>query len=227
MCRIPRAVAPEYPHLVLQCGNYGQTIFEEDADYRLYLAMLRESLAKFGLSILAYCLMSDHIHFVCVPRDAASLAKTLNTLHMRYSQYFNHKKGRHGHLWQGRFYSSILDGRHALEAIRFIETNPLRRGLVADATAYPWSSARGHALVSSDPVLQDGCSIVRGVGDWKAFLSAASDVELIEDIRRNMRAGRPCGDKEFVRTLEILLHRNLSARPRGRPRKVVENPKEL
>jgi hypothetical protein len=70
-------------------------------------------------------------------------------------------------------------------------------------------------------VLQDGCSIVRGAGDWKAYLSAASDVELVEDIRRNMRTGRPCGDKEFVRTLEILLNRSLTARPRGRPRKIV------
>ena len=84
--------------------------------------------------------MSDHVHYVCVPRDADSLAKTLNTLHMRYSQYFNDKKGRHGHLWQGRFYSSILDDRHALEAMRYDETNPVRRGLVEDATAYPWSS---------------------------------------------------------------------------------------
>jgi len=46
MCRVARAVAPEYPHHVLQCGNYGQTIFEEDADYRLYLVMLRESVAS-------------------------------------------------------------------------------------------------------------------------------------------------------------------------------------
>jgi len=219
MARIARAVAAGYPHHVLQRGNYRQTVFEEDTDYHRYRDMLGECAPKFGLSIWAYCLMSDHVQYVCVPKDADSLAKALNTLHMRYSQYFNHKKGRHGHLWQGRFYSSILDDRHALEAIRYDDTNPVRWGLVADATAYPWSSARGHALVASDPVLQDGCSIVRGAGDWKAYLSAASDVELVEDIRRNMRTGRPCGDKEFVRTLEILLNRSLTARPRGRPRK--------
>ncbi|MFZ2146944.1 MAG: transposase [Sedimentisphaerales bacterium] len=59
-----------HPHHILQRGNYRQTVFEEDADYRLYLDMLGESAAKFGLSIWAYCLMRDHVHFVCVPRDA-------------------------------------------------------------------------------------------------------------------------------------------------------------
>jgi putative transposase len=221
MCRIARAVAAGYPHHVLQRGNYRQTVFEEDADYHRYREMLSECVAKFGLSIWAYCLMSDHVHFVCVPRDADSLAKALNTLHMRYSQYFNCKKNRHGHLWQGRFYSSILDDNHAFEAMRFIETNPVRRRLVDDATAYPWSSARGHALGAFDPVLQDGCSIIHAAGDWKSYLGAASDVELVEDIRRNIRTGRPCGHKEFVQTLEILLNRSLTARPRGRPRKIV------
>jgi len=140
---------------------------------------------------------------------------------MRYSQYFNDKKHRRGHLWQGRFYSSILDDRHAVEAIRYEETNPVRRGLVEDATAYPLSSARGHALGAFDPVLQDGCSIIHAAGDWKSYLNAAGDGELVENIRKNMRTGRPCGDREFVWTLEGLLNRSLTARPRGRPRKVA------
>jgi len=220
MSRIARAVAAGYPHHILQRGNYSQTVFEEEADYRRYLDMLGECTAKFGLFIWAYCLMSDHVQYVCVPKEADSLAKTVNTLHMRYSQYFNGKKNRHGHLWQGRFYSTILDDRHALEAIRYDETNPVRCGLVEDAAAYPWSSARGHALGAFDPVLKAGCPIIQEAGDWKSYLSASCDGELVDNIRKNMRAGRPCGDWEFVRKLEILLGRGLTARPRGRPRKI-------
>jgi putative transposase len=221
MSRIARAVAAGYPHHILQRGNYSQTVFEEDADYRRYLGLFGECTAKFGLSVWAYCLMSDHVQCVCVPKNTDSLAKALNTLHMRYSQYFNGKKKRHGHLWQGRFYSTILDDRHVLEAMRYDETNPVRRGLVSDATAYPWSSARRHALGVFDPILEDCCSVIQAAGDWKTFLSAVSDGELVEEIRRNMRTGRPCGDKEFVRKLEIQLNRSLTARPRGRPRKIV------
>lgn len=222
MSRIARAVAAGYPHHVLQRGNYRQKVFDEDADYRRYLDMLGESAAKFGLSIWAYCLMSDHVHYVCVPRDADSLAKTLNTLHMRYSQYFNHKKGRHGHLWQGRFYSSILDDCHALEAIRYDETNPVRWGLVADVTAYPWSSARSHTTGTADPVLQDGCPLRARVSDWAAYLKDPCDKSAVETLRKNMKTGKPCGSLEFVRQLEVLLGRKLERRPRGRPKKVQQ-----
>ena len=219
MCRIARAVAAGYPHYVLQRGNYRQTIFDEDADYRLYLDMLGESAAKFGLSIWAYCLMRDHVHFVCVPRDADSLAKALNTLHVRYTQYFNHKKGRHGHLWQGRFYSSILDDRHAFEAVRFVETNPVRWRLVDEAPAYPWSSARSHASGAADPVLQDGCPLKARISDWAAYLQSPCDLAAVEALRKNMKTGKPCGSLEFLRQLEVLLGRKLERRPRGRPRK--------
>lgn len=219
MCRIARAVAAGYPHHVLQRGNYRQTIFDEDADYRLYLDMLGESAAKFGLSIWAYCLMRDHVHFVCVPRDADSLAKALNTLHMRYSQYFNRKKGCHGHLWQGRFYSSILDDAHAFEAVRYDETNPVRWGLVADATAYPWSSARSHTTGAADPVLQDGCPLKERFDDWAVYLQGPCNIAAVEALRKNMKTGKPCGSLEFVRQLETLLGRKLERRPRGRPRK--------
>ena len=219
MSRLPRAVAAGYPHHVLQRGNFNQAVFEEEADYRRYLALLGECTGKFGLSVWAYCLMSDHVHFVCVPRDTASLADSINSLHMRYAQYFNDKKRRHGHLWQGRFYSSILDERHALEAMRYDETNPVRRGLAPDATAYPWSSARGHARGAFDPILKGGCPIIRAAGDWRAYLAAPPDPGRVESLRRNIRSGRPCGDREFVRSIETLLDRTLTARPRGRPRK--------
>lgn len=219
MGRIARALAAGYPHHVLQRGNYRQPVFEEDADYRHYLSMIGEYGAKFGLSIWAYCLMSDHVHYICLPAKADTLSKTLNILNTRYSRYFNDKKQRHGHLWQSRFFSNILDERHALEAMRFCETNPLRKGLVADATAYRWSSARAHALGIPDALLQDGCPILPAAGDWKSFLDAPGDQGLIQNIRINIHTGRPCGDREFVRMLESLLHRSLTPRLRGRPRK--------
>ena len=69
--------------------------------------------------------MSNHVHFVCVPRREDALARTFNVLHMRYSQYFNRKKGLKGHLWQGQFYSCILDERHVYAAVRYVENNPV------------------------------------------------------------------------------------------------------
>ena len=65
--------------------------------------------------------MTNHVHFVCVPEQEDTLARTFNTLHMRYSQYLNHKRKLKGHLWQGRFYSCTLDERHLYSAVRYVE----------------------------------------------------------------------------------------------------------
>ncbi len=91
MPRIARVVAKGYPHHVTQRGNYRQPVFEED-DYVQYLEWLKDYGKKYSLKIWAYCLMSNHVHFVCVPTEEDSLALTFNSLHMRYSQYFNQKK---------------------------------------------------------------------------------------------------------------------------------------
>ena len=219
--RTSRAVAPGLPHHVLQFGNYGHAVFEEAGDYEIYLGWLAEYSKRFSVEIWAYCLMPNHVHHICVPHTETGLARTFNTLHMRYAQHFNAQRHVQGHLWQGRFYSSILDDAHAFEAVRFVETNPVRWRLVDDAPAYPWSSARSHATDSIDPVLQDGCPLNARVTDWAAYLQSPCDTVAVEALRKNMKTGKPSGTLEFVKHLEELLGKKLERRPRGRPKKVV------
>jgi putative transposase len=198
-------------------------VFEDAGDYEHYLGWRAEYCQQFGVEIWAYCLMPNHVHHVCVPETETGLARTFNALHMRYAQYFNLKRNLRGHLWRGRFYSSILDERHAFEAVRFVETNPLRWRLVSEPLAYPWSSARSHAdRDAADPVFQAACPIrARAGGDWIAYLQGPADPATVEALRKNIKAGKPCGDREFIRTLESLLNRSLTVRPRGRPRKAI------
>jgi putative transposase len=106
MPRQARIVIPKIPHHVTQRGNYRQGVFEEEGDYNLYCTWMGQYADTYGLDILAYCLMSNHVHFIVVPREAESLARVFNTLHMRYAQYINRRSGARGHLWQGRFYSA-------------------------------------------------------------------------------------------------------------------------
>jgi putative transposase len=216
MPRISRAVAIGYPHHVLQRGNYRQPIFEEDRDYLNYLQWLDEYSKKFSLKIWAYCLMMNHVHFVVVPIENNSLAKTFNLLHMKYSLYSNKKRG---HLWQGRFYSCILDKPHVYAAVRYIENKPVRANLVVRASDYPWSSARYHVHKEASPILEDECYLTKEIEDWAAYLMTGGDDELINNIRKNMKTGRPCGDDVFIKKIEGLLDRSLKALPRGRPPK--------
>jgi len=161
--------------------------------------------------------MSNHVHFVCVPEGEDTLSRTFNTLHMRHSQYFNRKRGAKGHLWQGRFYSCVLDEKHLYGAVRYVENNPVRAGIVTEAADYRWSSAKSHIKGGEDILLSGGCSLEQEIEDWLAYLEAKDDDKVIEAIRKNSLAGRPCGDDGFIESIGGLLNRELRVRGRGRP----------
>ena len=75
MPRIARIVAVGLPHHITQRGNYRQEVFLDDSDRRQYLFWIQEYSLKYHLSILAYCLMSNHVHFIAIPQEEDSLAK--------------------------------------------------------------------------------------------------------------------------------------------------------
>ncbi len=217
MPRTSRVVAAGFPHHITQRGNYQQVVFEADEDHTRYLRWLRRYSQKYMVEIWAYCLMKNHVHFIAVPMRPDSLALTFNALHMRYAQYLNRKRGVTGHLWQGRFYSCILDERHVFAALRYVENNPVRAGIVQKSHEYKWSSARGHVLEQNDPVLSD-CYLVQEIGDWSAYLQEqGSNMTAIDHIRQSTRTGHPCGDQLFIAGLEEMLDRCLQVRPKGRP----------
>lgn len=219
MPRIARAIAAGYPHHITQRGNYRQAIFESDADYQQYLKWLGEYCSKYALKLWAYCLMSNHVHFIGVPMYEDSLARTFNTLHMRYAQYVNQKRGANGHVWQGRFFSCILDEMHLYAAVRYVENNPVRAGIVRRPQDHHWSSAGAHVHNNSDLILSDDCYLTEEIEDWSAYLAEKDDEAMIDSIRINSRTGRPCGDDYFISKTEKLLGRRLAAFPKGRPRK--------
>jgi len=142
--RRARVVFEGVVHHITQRGNYRQNVFEDDSDKRKYVEFIREYSEKYGMKIYAYCLMSNHVHFIAAPVKEDSLAMTFKYVNMRYSSYFNKKNRRSGHLWQGRFYSCPLQFEHALEALRYVERNPVRAKMVELPWEYEWSSAREH-----------------------------------------------------------------------------------
>jgi len=163
--------------------------------------------------------MPNHVHFVCVPQKEDSLARTFNTLHMRYAQFINKKKEAKGHLWQGRFYSCILDEMHLYAAIRYVETNPVRAKIVESPVDYKWSSARGHLSDVVDPILSEDSFLGKNKNDWLNYLMGQKVIDdtMIKNIRQSTINGRPCGDENFTKTIESFLRKRLTAMPRGRP----------
>jgi putative transposase len=131
MGRLARVVAVDVPHHLTQRGNDRRFILDCDADRATYLSLLRENIKLYQVSVLGYCLMSNHVHLIVVPRTTDGLAQALKQTHGRYASYWNTVHRASGHVWQGRYYSCPLDEPHLWEALRYTELNPLRARLVA------------------------------------------------------------------------------------------------
>jgi len=100
---------PGLAHHIVQRGNNRKPVFEKEADYIQYCHWLTKYAIMHEVEIVAFCLMTNHVHFIVIPNDEAGIGRTLNTVQMRYAQYMNKERKTNGHLWQGRYYSCALN----------------------------------------------------------------------------------------------------------------------
>ena len=219
MPRIARAVISRVPHHITQRGNRGEDVFFADADRMRYLELLSQYAPKHGLDILAYCLMSNHVHLVATPQRDDSLATTLKPVHLRYAQHVNWSQKLTGRLWQGRFFSCPLDKAHFWSAVRYVERNPVRAGIVRRAENYLWSSAATHCGLRDHRFLSNRANWTDHIDDWSAWLRQKEEPVVVEELRRQTKTGRPAGSARFVARIEKALRRTLRPKPIGRPRK--------
>jgi putative transposase len=224
MARVARVVLPGYPYHVTHRGNRREDVFFSSADRDVYREWLGEYARQYKLEIWAYCLMTNHVHLLVVPKTADSLAYALGRAHMRYARYANRQQGWSGHLWANRFYSTVLDEDYLWTAVHYIETNPVRAGLVTQAEAYPWSSARAHCCLAKDTLLSPRRPFPDEEGEWSAWLAAGTDDDQAKRLRACTYTGRPCGSERFITRLERRLGRPL--RPQKRGRKPKDHRKE-
>ena len=221
MARISRVVACGYPHHVTQRGVRSIPIFQTDSDRRAYLDFMAEELNRFGVDVLAWCLMTNHTHLIVVPKDSTVLARAIGEAHRRYTRMKNFSEGVRGYLFQGRFGSCVLDERHLLAAARYVELNPVKAGVVSEAGDYPWSSARFHLGVTSKDALVRDKSLLGLIEDWAEYLQGDDEPRIQPTLLHGIRTGRPAGNEGFIEMIERLTGRDLMMRKAGRPLKRV------
>jgi len=205
MPRNARVVAPGLPYHITQRGTNRQRVFFTVADRSLYLRLVRENQAEAGVRILAYCLMTNHVHFVAIPEREDSLAVLFGRAHGRYAQAINIRKGRCGHLWQARFHSCALSDTHLAIALRYVEDNPCRAGIVATPAEYRWSSAAAHLVGSPDRsrILDlEFWERAGGAATWAEMHGSRSGADEVLALRKCTYAGRPFGEESFVSAME-------------------------
>ncbi len=200
------------PHHITQRGNAQQTVFFSDQDRTTYLNLLRVYSARYHLHIWGYCLMNNHVHIIAVPDYPDSLWRAVGRTHNDYSRYANAKRAITGHLWQARFFSCPLDGHHRWAALAYVEQNPVRAGLVDNAAAWPWSSARSHLASTHDHLDKHPWAAIFTPARWAEVLrTTIADEETAERLRSATRTGRPL-QGQSPPSLNSLLQRHSTPR---------------
>ena len=225
MPRKPRFFLPEIPIHIVVRGNNKQIIFAEEDDFQAYINAMAESLIATETKLHAYVLMSNHVHLLVSAMIPENISKLIQGIGRKYVPYFNHKYGRTGTIWEGRFKASSIDSdQYMLACYRYIEMNPVRAKMVNAPADYKWSSYGGNALGHPSKVLSPH-DLYLALGKTEASRQAAyrslfSDVmnhAVLQDIRDCLQTGTPLGNDKFRLNIEALLGQKVGSTQRGRP----------
>jgi len=228
MPRKPRFFVPGLAAHVIQRGNNRQAIFFETADYELYLSLVGEGRDRYGCSIHAYVLMTNHVHLLLTPMEKSSVSRMMQYVGRHYVPYINAKYARSGTLWEGRFKASIVDSAsYLLACYRYIELNPVRAGMVMCPGDYRWSSFQGNGLAEPDGLLAPHAEYINlgrneseRAASYRMLFEEPEQEEMLAVLQEHTASGTPLGSDDFQAQIESTLSLKVGKAHRGRPRRV-------
>ena len=149
-----RPLRIEYPgafYHITSRGNAKMPIFDNDEDRECFIRILEDVVKRFNWVVHAYCMMDNHYHLLVETIDGI-LSKGMRHLNGVYTQCFNRRHDRVGHIFQGRFKSILVNREsHLLELCRYVVLNPVRAGMLKQMDQYRWSSYKATAGLEEKP----------------------------------------------------------------------------
>jgi len=205
MARKPRIHFPGACYHVILRGNAGQDVFFSDQDRSRFCFLLQEGVERYRHRILAYCLMTNHIHLI-IQVDEIPLSRIIQNLSFRYTRFINYQKKQFGHLFQGRYKAILIDiDSYLLELIRYLHTNPVRAGIVKTPERYIWSSHTAYLKkisvpwLSMTPVLSQFASTEqKAIALYHKFIQTETDDKSPIMFQKGNFEGRILGTDRFI-----------------------------
>ena len=229
MPRSLRITIPNLPFHILNRGNNRQVIFLDEEDFDYFIALLKRFKKELKFKLYHFCLMSNHTHFVMEPTVDGSLPKIMQKLTLAHTRYFNNKYRGVGHVWQGRYKSSLIDSdNYFVWCGIYNELNPVRAGLVKKPEDWQWSSFRFYGLGENNSSLAeliDTDPYYLGLGDtieerckkYRENIEKIMEEDFLFNIRKNLDEG-VYGKQSFIQAMKEKFDIS-SSNPIGRPKK--------
>lgn len=222
-----RSLRIEYPgahyHITAR-GNARQKTFLTEADYKQFIIIFKEVIKRYNWICYTYCLMPNHYHLV-IETPAANLSAGMRQLNGVYTQKFNYRHKRVGHLFQGRFKAMVVEKANYLgEVIRYVVLNPVRAKLVKKPEQWKWS---GHQEVLFQTVnhcinRQKLISVFGTVGEYREFINQKTEISSPWD---KLKGDIVLGSSEFIDKIKPYLSKNRNTVEISKKMRFVDRPK--
>lgn len=230
MPRRPRLFVEGLPVYIIQRGTGHRPIFEDENDYQHFFDLATDAAHRYGLWVHAWAFMPNQIHLLATPARADTATRALQLIGNRYVQAFNRRHHRSGTLWRARYRASLVDSdAYLLTCMRYIESDPVRVGLVSMPEAWPWSSHPANAygqpdlLVRPHPIYRClGSNLPARCATYRTLFDGDEDELNDHIIRRAVMGGWPMGDDQFLRRMEAATGLRCTASEPGKRARPVE-----
>ena len=227
MARLPRYTIINQPQHIIQQSRDGQEIFHQEQDFQYFHDCLEAAAYNYNLRSHAYALLPDQVQVLASPGNPDSISRTIQSIGRNYVQYFNETYGTTGTLWEGRYRATVLDDKpYLLTCSRYIETGPVRAGLVGKPKEYEWSSYAHNALAKDDPMINPhreyqrlGSTPRERSKAYRALFKQKLSADTVARITDSVLKGWALGDARFAARVEKLSGRRATRLPKGRPRR--------
>ena len=221
MPRTARSLVAGGHYHVISRGNNRARIFEDPREYAAFLALIRQAQQRTPLSLLAACVMPNHVHIVVSQQGADDISRWMHWLLTTHGHRHHLRRETCGRVWQGRFKAfPIQQDVHLLTVMRYVERNPLRAGLVERAEDWAWGSLawrhRGdwQDLLASPPLALPS--------NWPTWVNAPQTREELAELRACVNHQRPYGNELWTSSERQRWAPQVAKRRRGRPRMVAD-----